>query len=397
MTAKVPQGFQLSGVHTGVKSNPAKEDLTLVVCDGPTTAAGVYTQNLVFAPSVKLNRQRTPANNIRAVVVNSGNANACTGEQGWKDNLKMAQLAEQAAGGEEGSGLVMSTGIIGEHLPMAKISAGIDAAKESLGTDDAALLAASRGILTTDKSHKLVGTSLELSGRTIQIAGFTKGAGMIGPRMATMLGLLLTDAPLTAEDAQEVLTTVIDDTFNCISVEGHMSTSDTVLLLASGASGGEPLSGDDLKAFTTTLRTMCTELAQMIPADGEGATHLIEIEVQGCQDRQDAHQIAETIANSALVKTAVTGGDPNWGRIVSAAGYAGVNFDASKLDLYVCGTLLYKQGTPVAFDAAEVSGKMKTSDKVDIVLRLAEGDASTRFWTSDLTVEYVQFNSEYHT
>ncbi len=397
MTAKVPQGFQLSGVHTGVKSNPAKEDLTLVVCDGPTTAAGVYTQNLVFAPSVKLNRQRTPANNIRAVVVNSGNANACTGEQGWQDNLKMAQLAEHAARGGEGSGLVMSTGIIGEHLPMAKISAGIDAAKESLGTDDAALLAASRGILTTDKSHKLVGTSLELSGRTIQIAGFTKGAGMIGPRMATMLGLLLTDAPLTAEDAQEVLTTVIDDTFNCISVEGHMSTSDTVLLLASGASGGEPLSGDDLKAFTTTLRTMCTELAQMIPADGEGATHLIEIEVQGCQDRQDAHQIAETIANSALVKTAVTGGDPNWGRIVSAAGYAGVNFDASKLDLYVCGTLLYKQGTPVAFDAAEVSGKMKTSDKVDIVLRLAEGDASIRFWTSDLTVEYVQFNSEYHT
>jgi glutamate N-acetyltransferase/amino-acid N-acetyltransferase len=397
MTAKVPQGFQLSGVHTGVKSNPAKEDLTLVVCDNPTVAAGVYTQNLVFAPSVKLNRERTPADNIRVVVVNSGNANACTGEQGWQDNLKMAQLAEQAAGGPEGSGLVMSTGIIGEHLPMAKISAGIEAAVEKLGTDDASLLAAARGILTTDKSHKLTGTSLELSGRTIQIAGFTKGAGMIGPRMATMLGLVLTDAPLTSEVAQEVLVDVIDETFNCISVEGHMSTSDTVLLLASGAAGGEPLSGDDLQTFTETLRTMCIELAQMIPADGEGASHLIEIEVQGCQNRQAAHQIAETVANSALVKTAVTGGDPNWGRIVSAAGYAGVPFDASRLDLYVCDTLLYKQGTPVAFDAAEVSAKMKASEKVDIVLRLAEGDASIRFWTSDLTVEYVQFNTEYHT
>ena len=397
MTIRIPRGFRFSGVPCGIKADPTREDLTLIVADQPAVAAGVYTTNLVCAAPVTLDRQRTPSDRIRAVAVNSGNANACTGQRGLQDAHTMAQLAATACGAGPDQALVMSTGIIGVFLPLDKIGAGIRAAAERLGSDEASFLAAARGITTTDKSHKVAGRTLELGGRTIRIAGMCKGAGMIGPRMATMLGVILTDAALAVPDAHAALVAAVDDSFHCISVEGHMSTNDTVLLLASGAADPTPLAGEELATFRATLRDVCIELAKQIPDDGEGATHLVTIDVQGAATREDAFRVAKTVAESALVKTAIAGGDPNWGRIVSAAGYAGVTFDPSRVALDVNGTSLYRDGTPVPFDAPAVSRSMRANRETHVLLTLGAGDAGVRFWTSDLTVDYVKFNADYRT
>ncbi len=291
----------------------------------------------------------------------------------------------------------MSTGIIGVFLPMEKIAAGVKQLSQSLGHDSAAFMAAARGILTTDKGTKTTSRSLTIDGREIRIAGMCKGAGMIGPNMATMLGMILTDAPLTPQDAQSLLQTVANASFNCISVEGHMSTNDTLLLLASGAAGGENLSGAGLATFTAALTEMAIELAKQIPDDGEGATHVIAIRVVGTHTRDEARQIARTIADSALVKTAIAGGDPNWGRIVSAAGYAGVPFDPAKVNLSINGHEIYRAGSPVPFQAATVSQSIKAARETELLLALGEGSAEITFWTSDLTVAYVKFNADYST
>jgi glutamate N-acetyltransferase / amino-acid N-acetyltransferase len=397
MSVQLPLGFRSAGVHCGLKRNATRQDLSLVVSDLPAAAAGVYTQNLVFAAPVALDRSRTPGSGFRAVVINSGNANACTGERGLADAREMARLAAAACNATGEQALVMSTGIIGEFLPMAKIAAGIAIVAGQLGTGEESLVAAARGMMTTDTVHKLAGRTLSLGGRSIRITGMAKGAAMIGPRMGTMLGLILTDASLTAEAAQHALSAVVDDTFNCISVEGHMSTNDTVLLVANGAAGGSPLAGPDLAAFQEELHAVSAELARSIPADGEGATHLVLIEVSGCATREAARQIAKTVADSALVKTAIAGADPNWGRIVSAAGYAGVAFDPLGVELNLNGFLLYRHGAPTPFDAAAVSASISAERDTIIALRFTEGDARVRFWTTDLTAEYIRLNADYHT
>ena len=229
------------------------------------------------------------------------------------------------------------------------------------------------------------------------MVGIAKGAAMIGPNMATMLALIMTDANLSAKDAQTALVDAVEDSFNCISVDGHMSTNDTVLLLANGAAGGPVLAGKTLACFRATLDEVCEDLAQSIPADGEGATHLITVEVHGCKTAQDARQIGKTIADSPLVKTAIAGADPNWGRIVSAAGYAGVHFDPAKVTLHLNGLLLYERGAPVDFDGQAVSESIAADRDTSIVLLLEEGTAAARFWTTDLTAEYVRLNADYHT
>src|SRR5262245_31654005 len=397
MSLKVPLGFRFAGVYAGIKKHAGKEDLTLVHCPNGAVAAGTYTTNLVHAAPVVVDRARTPSSDVRVVIVNSGNANACTGERGLADARKMTQIAAEAVGANENQALVMSTGVIGQFLPMDKIAAGAVAASKQLGTDEAAFVAAARGILTTDKGVKVAGRTLEINGAAIRIAGMCKGAGMIGPKMATMLCVVTTDAALTPEAAQKALSTAVDDSFNCISVEGHMSTNDTVLLLASGAAKKEPLAGIDLAAFQAALSELCIELARQIPDDGEGASHLITLEVRGCKTREDARTIAQTIADSALVKTAIAGGDPNWGRIVSAAGYAGIAFDPRQVSLTVNGYPLYRDGAPVAFDAKTVSTSIKANREVDIELSVGQGPGHCRFWASDLTVEYVKFNADYST
>jgi glutamate N-acetyltransferase/amino-acid N-acetyltransferase len=397
MAIRVPKGFRLAGVHCGLKRDPNKQDLTLVVSETPAAAAGVYTQNLVYAAPVALNRGRTPSSRIRTVVVNSGNANACTGERGLKDAEEMARLAARACGAEEDQALVLSTGVIGAYMPLDKIARGIESAAARLGTDEETLLAAARGMLTTDTVHKLAGRTLSLGRREIQITGMAKGAAMMGPNMATMLALIMTDAPLDADAAQAALSAATGETFNCISVDGHMSTNDTVLLVANGAAGGKPLAGSDLAAFQRALNEVCEELARAIPADGEGASHLITLEISGCADRASAVQIAKTIANSPLVKTAIHGADPNWGRIVSAAGYAGIPFDPAGVTLHLNGFLLYQGGTPVSFDAKAVSESIRANHETLVRLQMSEGQAAVRFWTADLTAEYVRLNADYHT
>lgn len=394
---RVPAGFRLSGVHCGIKTDPQHEDLVLCVAQRDATAAGVYTQNRIVAAPVTLDRRRTPSENIRVVVLNSGNANACTGQQGMRDAESMARLAAMACGVQEEQVLVMSTGVIGEMLDMDKIRAGVSSAAARLGDDDPSLLAAARGMMTTDTVHKVAGRTIGIDNGSVQITGLAKGSGMIGPRMATMLGILLTDAVLSAETSQQILSEIVDETFNCISVEGHTSTNDTVLLLSSGQSDAAVSDAESRAQFMSALREVCLELARSIPNDGEGASHLIEVEVVGGNSLADARKVARTIADSPLVKTAIAGADPNWGRIVSAAGYAGVEFDPQSVDLSINGTTLFRQGTPVHFDVTQVSTSMRENRETKIVLRLGEGEAGVRFWTSDLTAEYVRINADYHT
>jgi glutamate N-acetyltransferase/amino-acid N-acetyltransferase len=397
-------------VYCGVKRSASKLDLSLLVSDRPAVGVGVYTKNLVCASPVKIDRERTPSESIRVVAINSGVANACTGEQGDADARQMAAWAAAAVGAAPQQALVMSTGVIGSMLPMEKIRAGIEAAAAQLGDDHQSLENAARGIMTTDTVPKIRGREVVIGGIPTRITGIAKGAAMIGPNMSTMLSVVMTDAKLQVADAQSALMDAVDESFHCISVDGHMSTNDTVILLANGAAsnspsplgggtkgGAAPLSGKSLADFRTTLLEVCEDLAQAIPADGEGATHLVTVEVHGCRTRQDALRIGKTIADSPLVKTAIAGADPNWGRIVSAAGYAGVPFDPSKVTLHLNGLLLYERGAPVDFDAAAAAKSIAADRDTSIVLLLEEGTAAARFWTTDLTAEYVRLNADYHT
>jgi glutamate N-acetyltransferase/amino-acid N-acetyltransferase len=401
MLPQLPLGFRAAGIRSGVKRDPTKLDLSLVVSDRPAVGVGVYTKNLVCAAPVKLDRERTPSESIRVVAINSGVANACTGEQGDEDARQMAAWAADACGALPEQALVMSTGVIGSMLPMERIRAGIQAAAAQLGGDAVSLENAARGIMTTDTVPKIRGREVTLGGITARITGIAKGAAMIGPNMSTMLSLVMTDAALRVSDAQAALADAVDESFHCISVDGHMSTNDTVILLANGAAhqpaGTPPLTGKPLADFRATLFEVCEDLAQSIPADGEGATHLVTVEVHGCRTRQDALRISKTIADSPLVKTAIAGADPNWGRIVSAAGYAGVRFDPSKVTLHLNGLLLYERGAPVDFDADAAAKSIAADRDTSIVLLLEEGQASARFWTTDLTAEYVRLNADYHT
>lgn len=398
MNIQLPKGYRFAGVHCGVKPNTTKLDVALVVSDLPATAAGVYTKNLVCGAPVQLDRSRTPGSGFRAVVVNSGVANACTGEEGLQNAAQMTDWAAATIGAEGASALVLSTGVIGIQLPMDRIEKGIAAAGAELAATEAGFLNAAHAMMTTDTVEKIASKSFALAdGTIVTLTGMCKGAAMIGPNMATMLAVLMTDATLRPEDAQGLLKKAADDTFNCISVEGHTSTSDSVILLANGAAVAEPLDEADRNRFSDALLALCTELARKIPNDGEGVSHLITVNVYGLATRSDAKKIAQTVANDVLVKTAICGADPNWGRIVSAAGRAGVDFDPKRVALKVNGFELYRAGTPLPFDKAAVSDAIKNNRETVFNLYFEEGDASIRFWTSDLTTEYVHLNADYTT
>ena len=393
----LPRGWRMAAVHAGIKRNATREDVTLVASDRPATAAGVYTTNLVYAAPVALDRSRTPGEGFRGVVINSGNANACTGARGLDDARTMAALAGRTIGVDGDAMLVLSTGIIGEFLPMSTVERGIEAAARALASDEKATLTAARGMMTTDTRPKMAGAALDADGTTCTLFGMAKGAAMIGPKLATMLGVIITDAAVAPADAQRLLAAAAEETFNCVSVDGHMSTNDTVLLLANGAAGGPTLSGPALDAFGHRLHAVCEFLAREMADDGEGATHVMRIEVSGAATRDSARQIARTIADSPLVKTAVHGADPNWGRIVSAAGYAGVPFDPSRTVLHVNGTLLFQSGSPVPFDADAVSASIRDRRETLIELVVGDGPGRIRFYSSDLTADYVHLNADYHT
>ncbi len=402
VTMHLPQGFRFAGVSCGIKAKAQAKDIAIVYTDRPAAAAGVYTQNQVVAAPVVLCRQRTPLANARAVVVNSGNANACTGSQGAADAQRMCELLAAACSAGDQSvqaeqTLVMSTGVIGRFLPMAKIEAGIAAAAAQLAEGEAAFLAAADGILTTDQGRKVTTRTCQIGERTINIAGMAKGAGMIGPNMATMLCCVMTDAPLAPAQAQDLLLDAANRSFNNISVEGHTSTNDSMLLLANGAAGGPPLGPAELGTFSEHLQAMCIELAKQIPADGEGATHLIEVRISGAHTDADARRLSHAVASSNLVKTAVYGCDPNWGRIVSAAGYAGVPLETARLSLHINGIPLFAAGEPLQFDAKVASASIRDNHTTLLELCVGSGTGQCTHWTSDLTPEYVHFNSAYTT
>lgn len=391
---KLPAGFRFAGVTCGIKPS-GKADLSLIVADHPVTAAGVYTQNQVVAAPVVLCRERTPRRTIRAVVTNSGNANACTGATGMRDAKAMCQQVAKRINCDPDDVLVMSTGIIGKTLPMNRIEAGIDSACDQLARDRSAFFAAAEAIRTTDVDRKTVCREVQCGSRVFRIAAMAKGAGMIAPNMATMLAVILTDAPLSPENAQNVLSQATQVSFNRVSVDGHTSTNDTLLLLSSGFE--DELSASELESFQAEVNRASIELAKQLVADGEGASHVMAIRVVGAADESSAEIIAETVAASPLVKTAITGGDPNWGRIVSAAGYAKAEITPERTSLEICGTAIYQNGSPVEYDEASLSRTMKASPEVEIVLRVGDGPGEVEYWASDLTTEYVQFNSEYTT
>ena len=398
-TSRLPVGFQASGTTCGIKVS-GKSDLALFVSDRDATAAGVFTTNRVCGAPVIVSKQRVPSTVARAVIINSGNSNAATGEPGIQDAQQMTAVVAEQIGCDAKSVFVCSTGVIGVPLPMPAILNGIPHSVKALGTSDKHLLDAATAMMTTDTFPKLTSLDVALASGTVRVSGVCKGAAMIAPNMATMLSVLMTDAQLTAEQSDSALRFGVDRTFNCISVDGHMSTSDTVLLLANGAVGGS-LSDDDFVRVRDAIQQVCQKLATDIIRDAEGADHFITIDVSGLETREAACRVAKEIADSTLVKTAITGGDPNWGRIVSAAGYANVDFDTAFVSLHINGTEVYCAGTPVPFDTGALSTQLKSHRDVHLALSVSGGPCSgkqaVRFWTSDLTQEYVRLNSEYTT
>jgi glutamate N-acetyltransferase/amino-acid N-acetyltransferase len=385
------RGYRYAGIVSGLRTEPDRRDLAVIVSDRPAAAAGVFTQNRVCAAPVQISRRRLPRSDARAIVVCSGNANACTGEQGLRDAQRMTELVAGELGCSAEQVLVASTGVIGRPLPMPILEAGVPKAASEVEPGREAMSNAAHAILTTDTGIKIATRAFP----EFTVTGFAKGAAMIGPNMATMLGFILTDAAVGEQDLHHCLRLAVERSFNCISVEGHASTNDTVLILANGA--GAKITGHELATFQDAVTSVCVELARKIAIDAEGAEHLITIEVEGCRTDAEARLVAKTIAESALVKTAVFGADPNWGRIVSAAGYSGVNFEESELSFWLGGMLLFRNGAPLPFEAAAASSYLKHNREVHFKLRFTQGSGRCTFYTCDLTPEYVRLNADYTT
>jgi glutamate N-acetyltransferase/amino-acid N-acetyltransferase len=362
--------------------------LALVASRTPAAVAGVFTTNRVKAAPVLLSQQRAAAGRARAVIVNSGNANACTGEEGMSAAERMAAAAARRLDVTADEVLVLSTGVIGVPLPVEKIEAALPALTPSPDGGDAA----AQAIMTTDTRPKTAAVELAIDGSTVRIGGMAKGAGMIHPNMATMLAVITADAAIAPADLQRHLSAAARRSFNRIDVDGDTSTNDSVVVLANGASG-TTLPGE---LFTEALTQVCVSLARQIAAGGEGATKLLEVTVTGAARLEDAETAARAITRSTLVKAAMYGNDPNWGRILCAAGYSGAAFDPAGARLMVQGIPLFAHGMPLPFDAMAASAALRAPE-VAVHLDLGSGDESATAWGCDLSPEYVRFNAEYTT
>jgi len=388
------KGFSASGVRAGIKESG--EDIALIVSEVPASAAGLFTTNLIKAAPVNVSQARLPRSGGRAIVANSGNANACTGEQGMADAQKMTSLVSSLLGVDDNDVLVASTGVIGHMLPMDKIASGIEKAVNALSPDGG--MSALRGIMTTDTRPKESWASVEINGVEVRIGGIAKGAGMIDPNVATMLSFITTDAAITPELLDLAIRKSADVSYNCLTVDGDTSTNDTVIILANGMSGCRMIDREnsDFEIFSKALDTVTIDLAKQIAADGEGATKIVEVEVVGARSADDCKKIAKTIANSPLVKTALYGSDPNWGRVLAAAGRAGVAFDPNSVDLLFGQIKLVESGAPVPFDQA-AANKYLQGQEIIIRVKVGDGPDSARVWTCDFSYDYVKINAEYHT
>ncbi len=393
-----PKGFRAGAAACGIKAS-GKPDLAVLVCDVEASAAAVFTQNRVVGAPVLVSRERLSRGRaMRGIVVNSGNANACTGEQGLADAHEMTRLAAKRIGCAPDQMLVASTGVIGKALPMEKVKKGIQAACAALASGPEADEAFARAIMTTDTRLKQAGARVQIGGRAVTIAGATKGVGMIAPNMATTLGFLATDASVEAPLLQAMLCRAADATYNCLTVDGHTSTSDTLVLMASGRAGAEPVAegSPEAEVFAAALMAVCESLARQIVADAEGGTKVIEIRVTGAASEAEAHRVARAIADSPLVKCAFFGEDPNWGRIVSAAGAAGISSGPETMRLMLGGVVIFDGGTPVEADAKRLK-KIMRAHEIAVHLDLGAGTGEARCLTCDLTDEYVRINAHYTT
>ncbi len=388
-------GFKAAGLNCGLKAKGAL-DLTLVVSDRPAVAAGVFTKNKVRSPSVIWCEQTLRKNpEIRAVVVNSGNANACTGAQGMR---ACKQIANSLAGElqiQPRQLLIASTGVIGVPLPWEKVVSGVPALNKKLSSKG--WMDAARGIMTTDLTLKTARHSFKLNGRNIVVGGFAKGSGMIHPNMATMLGFLFTNAAVDAKTLKAALRQAVDPTFNSISVDGEVSTNDCVICLANGAAGNPPIRKKELPAFVDALTQVCRSLAFQVVQDGEGATKFITVRVGGARSVKQARQVANSVATSSLVKTAVFGEDPNWGRIICAIGYSGAAVNQNRIDISLNGLPLVRQGEIApGVSQPRLESRMKKKD-ILIDIGLGQGRAEAEIYTCDFSYDYVRINAEYTT
>ncbi len=386
-----PAGFRAGAAYAGIKTyGEGKLDIGILLSDHPATAAGVFTVTRLHGAAIDVDRERLAGGQGRAVVVNSGNANDSTGKQGVRDAYRMAELAAEKVGIPAEAMFVCHTGVIGHYLPMDKIAAGIEAVELS---DDAGP-AFARAIMTTD----LVPKHCSVRFGPYILGGCAKGSGMIHPNMATMLSYLTTDAPIDRDTLQTALSEAADRSFNLITVDGDTSPSDTVILLANGAAGGNPITADsdNYADFREALDTVCIYLAKAIARDGEGATKLIEITVSGGASDAEARKLVREIGTSPLVKTALHGADPNWGRIVGVIGRSEVVIVEVDVSVTVCGHRLFERTEPIPYDEAEVSRAM-SGDEVSIEVSLGAGNASATGWTCDLSAEYIRINADYTT
>jgi glutamate N-acetyltransferase/amino-acid N-acetyltransferase len=389
MNNELPLGWSFGGGRAEFKAGANALDVAVVVSDRPAAAVGMFTTNRVCAAPVQVSKSRLPSEAIRGFVVNSGNANACTGEKGLRDAEAMCRAAASAVGCDEKAFLVCSTGVIGR--PMTLNEGAIAQIAGHVGKASTDAEAAANAILTTDSKIK---TSFQtIADGRVRVYGFAKGAAMIGPNMATMLAFVVTDAVADTTTLQPILREAVDRSFHAISVEGHTSTNDTVLLLANGAS--ESTAGRD--ELARAVAEVCMDLAQQIIRDSEGATKFVTIDVNGTRTDAEARIVAKSIADDALVKTALFGNDPNWGRICSAAGHSGVIFEEKDLSLTVNGSLLYDRGAPTPFDKAKEADRLAHHRDVHLELVFTLGEGRCRFWTSDLSYDYVRLNAEYTT
>ena len=390
-----PRGFQAAGVHCGIKK--AKKDFALVYTAAPAVGAATFTTNVVQAAPVLVDKELCArGGRFKALAVNSGNANACTGERGMHDAWEMVRLTAEALNIRQDEVLVSSTGVIGQYLCMEKIAAGITLSAQSLGPDGTS---AAEAIRTTDTFTKEAAVQFAHNGVTITLGGMTKGSGMIAPNMATMLAFVTTDANIGSDALQEATQQSVVRSFNRISVDGDMSTNDMVIVLANGLAGNPGIAkpaGELYTLFTTALEQLLVTLSKMIVMDGEGATKFVEIRMLGAASEKEADQAARAVANSNLVKTAIHGEDANWGRILAAMGYSGISFDPALVTIHFGDVPVL--GQHYAFDFSEERAKQVLSQReIVLTIDLHRGSASATFWTCDLSKDYVAINANYRT
>ena len=395
-----PKGFKATGNAVGIKKGV--KDLALISSDVPAVCAGAFTTNVVKATSVLRNIEivKNKKNKISGVAVNSGNANACTGELGVQGNLQMAEKFAELLNVPADTVLTASTGVIGATFPIDTIKKGIDDTFPILGYSREDAHVAAQAIMTTDTYSKEVAVEIEIGGKTVKIGGMAKGSGMIHPNMATMLGFITTDINITQELLDKALMVTIPKTFNMVSVDGDTSTNDTVIVLANGMAENNIIDteNEDYKVFADALYYINEKLAKELVRDGEGATKFIEINVDGAKTEEDAKVIAKSVVTSSLVKAAMFGEDANWGRVLCAMGYSGIDFDTKKVDIVYRsekGTIdLMTQGTPIVFDEDKAKEILKEKE-IYVDIKIAEGEAKATAWGCDLSYDYVKINGDY--